>query len=314
MEPVIWEMLRSNASSIIAALALLISCLNYIHVRRVRKRDDRREADRLLDLAWPLLYGANGLAAPTATSEAEVHILSATRLEKRYARAIEYQGHVLAARQNKRVAAEKYRKAIALDTSRPSAYISLGNVLEGEHKIENYQRALKCAKIDEATSAIAHYNIALIRQQQGKLREALQHLDEALRHRPAYAEALVVRGSVLKALGERDAARDSYERAISTDPRCVWAMANLGALISDTSWDEGVGWIERAMQVDPKDDYPWAMMAAIYADRKMPHESLRYYAKAMELDPRRQTRADINYDLLVEMKALLATTSAPPDK
>jgi tetratricopeptide (TPR) repeat protein len=299
-----------------------MSVLNFSLARRAEKkrdklrhRDDRREVERLLWAAWPKLWGPGSFSMTrdqATLDEADGYITEAARLEPDYPRVLEYQGHLLEVQGNKPAARKLYEKSIALDSTRGRAYICLAQVLENEDKLRLLGRAIQCDPDDVKVAATAYYLIGLHYRLLGQYQVAYNYINQALVLRPAYSEALVLMGRVLANLGRRDEAIDSYEKAVSSSPTCIDAMVNLGALISDTDWASGLAWIEHAMRIDPKNDYPYAMLAAVYADRKQPKEALQFYERAVELNPQRRTRADSTQEIVREMTKLLETGGEKP--
>jgi len=91
-------------------------------------------------------------------------------------------------------------------------------------------------------SWLAHNNLALELLARGRAREALHHLDEALRLRPDDAGTLVNRGNALEAVGDADAAEEHYRRALEHDPDAATAHNSLGRLrASEGGFEQAVG-------------------------------------------------------------------------
>jgi len=74
------------------------------------------------------------------------------------------------------------------------------------------------------------FDAACLAWRQGRRDEAIASLDEALRRRPDFAEALSMGGYMLGETGKPEAALRFYQRALSINPSLAVAQANLGKL------------------------------------------------------------------------------------
>lgn len=113
--------------------------------------------------------------------------------------------------------------------------------------------ASKAAEITQTTRAmypddpylIAEHSAALIALEKG--REAIKPLDKALHSAPGYARLWSLKGAALDQLGQYDAARQHYSRALQITPNDPNIMANMGlsfALAGDPATAEQ--WLRRA--------------------------------------------------------------------
>jgi tetratricopeptide (TPR) repeat protein len=69
--------------------------------------------------------------------------------------------------------------------------------------------------------------------------------------------------------------------------------------------EDGIAWLQHAIKINPTDDYPLAMLAAIYADRKEPERALEYAEQAMAINPSRRFAGESFNELREEMLALI---------
>jgi tetratricopeptide (TPR) repeat protein len=81
---------------------------------------------------------------------------------------------------------------------------------------------------DPESSAWAWSRMAAYQLQAGRFRDSLQAVDEALRHQPDYAAALLARGRTLLAMDDRLAAVDALARAAARNPlpEYQWMLAD----------------------------------------------------------------------------------------
>jgi tetratricopeptide (TPR) repeat protein len=82
---------------------------------------------------------------------------------------------------------------------------------------------------DEA-AARARYSLAIVRLADGRAGDAIEHLEAAIRHQPAYAEARVVLAEALRRTGHSARALPHYEEALRLDPSS--AQARLGQALA----------------------------------------------------------------------------------
>src|SRR5207247_8741598 len=102
------------------------------------------------------------------------------------------------------------------------------------HQASRYKRpeALWRATLAKTPSAwMAHNNLGLLLQGEGRLEEAAEHYREAMRIRPAYREALYNLGNVLATEGRLAEAEAQYERALALDDGFAAAHNNLGNVL-----------------------------------------------------------------------------------
>jgi tetratricopeptide (TPR) repeat protein len=100
---------------------------------------------------------------------------------------------------------------------------------------------------------MAHNNLGLVLQAEGRADEAAEHYREAVRLRPNYPEALYNLGNVLAAGGRLAEAEAQYEQAVGLDDGFAAAHNNLGnVLLMQGKVDQGIGHYRRALEINPK--------------------------------------------------------------
>jgi tetratricopeptide (TPR) repeat protein len=144
-----------------------------------------------------------------------------------------------------------YEAALARDPAHPLALVSKGAVLAGcgraDEAVEVLERSIRAAP----GLAIARRNLANALLQAGRLPQALDACTAALAAEDV-AEARVLLGQTLAALGRFDEARTELERALAMDPNSADAPSNLSALwyvLGDAERAASYG--ERAVAADP---------------------------------------------------------------
>lgn len=104
----------------------------------------------------------------------------------------------------------------------------------------------------EPKNHIAHYNLGLMYNEQGREADSLAELQAAVAANPNYIQALSALGFALMNAGRMDEAVESIKAALAIDPRFVPALNNLGiALIRMGHSAEAIESLQRAVQLDP---------------------------------------------------------------
>src|SRR5712691_3553688 len=121
--------------------------------------------------------------------------------------------------------------AVATYPQSSMAQNNLGAVLVDQGKlaeaIEHYEQALKIRKYAEA-----HYNLGTALARQGRLSEAIEHFRWALEIKPDYAEALTNWGQALVQQGKPAEAVEQHRRALKIRPEYAEALNNLGVALA----------------------------------------------------------------------------------
>ena len=118
---------------------------------------------------------------------------------------------------------EMYPEDAEIWSMRGTAKARLGLINEAQ------QCFLKAVALDSANPT-NHFLLGRVLEYQGRYEEAKGHYEDALRRRPAYAEAHMHLANTLAVQGLPDEAVEHYERAIALDPALTEAYVNLGGL------------------------------------------------------------------------------------
>lgn len=137
-----------------------------------------------------------------------------------------------------------------------------------------------------------HVQGALLHRQ-GRPAEAIAVLERCVELAPDHAAAWNNLGNVCMAAGRIQAAADAYHRAIDADtddPNVVATLVNLAALQRRLGrLDEATEACRRALAIDEALAPAWYALARTLALRRQLPEALQALARAIELDPGRQT-------------------------
>jgi protein O-GlcNAc transferase len=131
--------------------------------------------------------------------------------------------------------------------------IDEGNVIEEEGRIDeamqHYQAALRLVP----NLARAHMNCGNILLQKGDPEAALAAYDNAIKHNPEYAAPHYNKGKLLHELGRSAIALESYGRALEIQPGFSEAHNNIGVVFNDLGQTEkAVDSYQRALAIRPE--------------------------------------------------------------
>ncbi len=162
-------------------------------------------------------------------------------------------GNTLAASGKLDQAVEHYRQALKIDPNHPNAHYSLGLALAGlgqmEEAIKELRRVLELENSAGVRSQ-TYFSLGTIFAKQGRLDEAGNYFEEALKLNPGFARARHYMGRVLEARGDLNKAIDYYRQAVRSDPELAEAHQSLGqALAKQGRRDEAIEHYQIALQL-----------------------------------------------------------------
>jgi tetratricopeptide (TPR) repeat protein len=163
---------------------------------------------------------------------------------------------------------------------------NLGVMLDRQGKvqeaIEHYEQALRL----KPHLADAHYNLGLALGRQGKGQEAIGHYEQALRLKPDDAEAHNNLGLALTGQGRLKEAIGHYQQALRIKPDDTEAHNNLGiALMGQGRLEEAIGHYQQALRLNP--DYAEAHynMGLVLQKMGRAQEAVGHYEQALGIKP-----------------------------
>ena len=189
---------------------------------------------------------------------------------------------------------EDYRSELAIwaDTvakrpENPRAHNNLGKALGQAGRIpeaiEHLERALRIKPDDNAE---AHNNLGNALRQAGKIEEAIGHYEQALWIGPDFAEAHYNLGIALAQVGKIEEAITHYEQALRIEPDFAEAHYNLGLALSRIGKiQDAIGHYEQTLRLKP--DYAEAhynLGAALVRLGRLP-EAMGHWEQALRIKP-----------------------------
>jgi tetratricopeptide (TPR) repeat protein len=147
---------------------------------------------------------------------------------------------------------------------------------------------------------IAHVNLGVAFEQEGKPDEALREYQEAAKLAPTRYQIHNNLGNLLDNLGQLDAARAEYREAIRLNPKVPFLHDSLGIVLVELG-NFGVAMNEftNALQLDPAYPWPHFQMAKALLKQGRDAEAIDQFRAALRLDPE-------NFQILAYIAHVLA--------
>jgi len=133
---------------------------------------------------------------------------------------------------------------------------------------------------------IAHSNLGMILREQGRLKEAIEQDEWALRLKPDCVEAHNNLGIALSMLGHDEEAIAHFERALRLKPQYAEAHNNLGIVLEKIGkLHEAIQQYEQALRLNPNyADAHYNLAAALEQGGKI-EAAIEHYKQALRLNP-----------------------------
>jgi Flp pilus assembly protein TadD len=179
-----------------------------------------------------------------------------------------------------------FTHALNVTASNSLAHTNLGVALDSQGRLEeamsHYREALRIKPHD----ADAHHNLGVALAKHGRLKEAMSHYREALRSRPDYADAHHNLGVALAKQGRLKEAASHYIEALRIKPDYAKAHNNLGVhLANEGRLKQAVNHYTEALRTKP--DYAEAHynLGNALARQGRPEEAISHYFEALRIKP-----------------------------
>ncbi|MFN7955206.1 MAG: tetratricopeptide repeat protein [bacterium] len=180
------------------------------------------------------------------------------------------------------------RAALARDPSNLAAHLDLARILFGSDRVAEAQEVLARARTLASGDAEVLTLDGFAALARGETERASGTLAEAAHANPDRGEPHLGLGL---AHFRRGAVREGLtEMLIATllEPRVALYQSYLGkSYLEFRRFDEALGALERASQLDPRDPTPWVYRGAVLRDLNRPVDALEAYLHAVELNDNR---------------------------
>lgn len=172
----------------------------------------------------------------------------------------------------------------------PSAWMAHNNMgieLEKQGKqemaLEHYQKAIEI----NPHYAISHDNFGLILQRKGRFKEAVVHFKQAIKEDPKFWESFNNLGYVLNKLGKTDEAITYFQHALEVNPYSAEAHNNLANILdAKGKIEEAAMHYKKALSINPKNaEIHNNLGALLLSDRQHLKEAINHFQKAVQINP-----------------------------
>ena len=171
--------------------------------------------------------------------------------------------------------------AVAIDPGSAVGQYSRGLVLAQQGKLteamEHYQTALRI----NPDYADAHNNVGAVLADQGRLAEAIEHYREALRLKPDYADAHYNWGNALAQQGKPAEAIEHYRQALRIKPDDALSHTNWGVeLAQQGKLAEAIDHFREALRIKPDDALAHRNLGLALTQQGKPAEAFEHFQQA----------------------------------
>jgi protein O-mannosyl-transferase len=154
-------------------------------------------------------------------------------------------------------------------------------------------------------NAVAHVNLGLSLEAQGKVERALEQYRAACRVDPGLVQAHNNLGNLLAATGNTRQALVQYRVALRLDPSAPLAHDNLGTLLAQLGqYDNAASQYAEAIRLDPNDPRPYYLWGKALLRQGRGADALARFRDALRRDPD-------NVQTLTYMARVLASDETP---
>lgn len=180
-----------------------------------------------------------------------------------------------------------YRSTVARNPEAWMAHNNLGNLLREDGRLEEAVVHLEAALRIRPDLTKVHNNVANCYRDLKRPAEAVAHYRRALELDPEYAEAHNNLGRVLRELGRADEAVRHHLAALRVDPEHVDARNNLGMALRDLGrMHDALEQFQRAIRRNPEFSPAHLNLALTYSLLGRDAEAVAHFREARRLNPK----------------------------
>ena len=178
------------------------------------------------------------------------------------------------------------KQLLARDPTIAPAWELLAYIAGNRGQDQSCEESLLRATRLPGCSAEAYFYLGKIQLQQGKAREALSSLRQAMAKGGEFFEALHESGVAHSALGEHDLAVARFSAAARNRPGVALALFNLGrSLAALRRFDDAIAQYEQALKLDPGLTEAWCIRGEALAEVGRREEAVASLDRALALTP-----------------------------
>lgn len=179
-----------------------------------------------------------------------------------------------------------FENAVQMDPTNADAHLSLGMALRADGKLKEARDHLVEALRLHPENAQACQELAAVLIETGNARESVSLLDHAIALRPTDARNYHVKGVAMTHLGRRREAMELFRLALKRNPALTDARTNLGMLLADEGMlTEAMAQHEEAIRGLPDSAHAHVGMGTALFRAGRWTEALENFETALRLDP-----------------------------
>ena len=179
-----------------------------------------------------------------------------------------------------------FKQALAVTTNNYVAHYNLGVNLERQGRLEEAISHLNGALRIRPNYAQGHYSLGNMLGRQGRLEEAVNHFSAALHIRPNYAEAHYSLGVAMERLGREEEALEHYRKVLKIRPDHAGSHNNLGAALARRgSLKEAVVHFTEALGARSGYAEAHNNLGLVLARLGRVEDAMRHYREALQINP-----------------------------
>ena len=135
-------------------------------------------------------------------------------------------------------------------------------------------------------SWMAHYNLAMELQDQGRVEEAREHFQDTIAIHPEHVKAQNNLGLLLAESGRETEAIEHYQAALKINPDFVGAQNNLAVALAESGdYAQAVAHLQRAVELDPSSPGLWLNLGKFLKAAGRTDEAIECYRQAAKRFP-----------------------------
>jgi tetratricopeptide (TPR) repeat protein len=135
-------------------------------------------------------------------------------------------------------------------------------------------------------SAPAHHNVGFALLRAGRLQEAREHLEDALRIEPDYVDAHKTLAATLTEAGQPQEAIAHFQAVLALVPDDPSASYNVGAALREAGRpEEAIEYFQRALQSRPNYSLAHSNLGKALLEVGRPAEAIEQFQQALRIDP-----------------------------
>lgn len=233
---------------------------------------------------------ASTLLTVGRVDEAEPDLDRALSLSPRYGPALALKSVVALVRNEKTMAMDLARKAVAADPQSPSSWMALSYAQQGSHDLEGALKSAEHAVRTDPEDALARARLSDLWLSSGYRDKALTAAQHAEKINPRVSRIQTVLGFAYLTHIKIDLAKASFQKAIVLDQADPLPRLGLGlAMIREGNLEKGRREIEIAASLDPQNSIIRSYLGKAYYDEKREKQASEQYALARQFDPQDPT-------------------------